>query len=198
MRLGHTHLKEPHTTFTLNTMPKPIPLPPVEVLHNWFYYKPHEGTFLWKNHPTGRADPNTPVKMSEASDYKYPVIRLMVSCKMFRLYPHRVAWKMFYGTEPPEQIDHRDMDKWNQSISNLRDGTGSKNQHNTKGFGAYPSKNNRWQSVICIGGRQRNLGYYDCPLLAGISYLNTKSVLHPWSDPNHEPNFIYNDWKESQ
>ena len=43
---------------------------------------------------------------------------------------HRVAWLMHYKTEPPENIDHRDRNKHNNAIWNLRDGTAGVNQVN--------------------------------------------------------------------
>jgi hypothetical protein len=33
---------------------------------------------------------------------------------------HRVAWFLFYGTQPPPIIDHKDADPTNNKISNLR------------------------------------------------------------------------------
>lgn len=36
---------------------------------------------------------------------------------------HRVAWLLHHKTEPPGTIDHRDLDKANNAIWNLRDGT---------------------------------------------------------------------------
>ena len=45
---------------------------------------------------------------------------------------HRLAWVMTHGEEPPRVIDHINRDKSDNSIENLRDGTGGKNELNMK------------------------------------------------------------------
>jgi hypothetical protein len=45
---------------------------------------------------------------------------------------HRLAWLHFYGQWPENQIDHRDLDKANNRIENLRPASPSNNSANKK------------------------------------------------------------------
>jgi hypothetical protein len=47
-----------------------------------------------------------------------------------RVLQHRVIWKMAYGVEPKEEIDHKDRDRSNNRLDNLRESDRSGNCHN--------------------------------------------------------------------
>lgn len=83
---------------------------------------------------------------------------------------HRVAWAIAYGDWPALQIDHRNGDKSNNRLSNLREVTNQENQRNVR-----LTKNNssgvcgvnwrkalgKWHARIGIDGKIRHLGVFD-------------------------------------
>lgn len=82
---------------------------------------------------------------------------------------HRLVWLYFNGSFPEGQIDHINQDKADNRISNLRVVTNlencrnkGKSKANTSGVtGAYLDKRtSRWRAIICIEGKNKNLGFY--------------------------------------
>lgn len=154
---------------------KPKELPPVMELHRLFCYNPHTGELVRKTARTNRVKVGEPVGNLHKDGY------LKTGIGSITYLVHRIVWKMFYGTEPPEQIDHRDRDRTNNKISNLRDGSGNRNSQNRfeSPLGITQRPNGRWESAIKKDQRRISLGVFDCPLLAGISYQNVASTIHP-------------------
>ena len=97
---------------------------------------------------------------------------LQVSIKIderITYYLHRIIWKMHYKTEPPEIIDHKDQNKLNNRIDNLREATKEQNQqnrvknkNNTSGVkGVFWDKTkNKWLVQIRANGKANHLGRY--------------------------------------
>ncbi len=95
-------------------------------------------------------------------------IRIIIDREEFKA--HRLAWFYHYGIWPKNQIDHRDRNKENNAIYNLRDVTNSEN-HKNRGI----SKNNKsgipgvcwdkvrqkWFAFISIEGKRKSLGRHD-------------------------------------
>ena len=67
----------------------------------------------------------------DCSDGNY---RIVIS-KRIRIAAHRLAWRLHYGEWPTGLIDHRDLDKQNNRISNLRPATYSQNEQNKPASG---------------------------------------------------------------
>jgi hypothetical protein len=92
---------------------------------------------------------------------------------------HRVIWKLHYGTEPPPYVDHRNTDKTDNRIANLRETTRRQNCHNsrlskrnTSGFKGvhFNSRRNQFEANIRINGRLKFLGRYASGLAAHEAY----------------------------
>lgn len=108
-----------------------------------------------------------------------------------RSYPaHRLAWFYVYG-EWPQLIDHRNGNKADNRIANLRPATNSENLQNRNKassnsssgiLGAYFHCCGKWQARIQINGRARSLGLYATKEEAGAAYARAKSVLHPFCE----------------
>jgi hypothetical protein len=107
-----------------------------------------------------------------------------------RLYlAHKLAWLYVFG-EWPEEIDHRDRNKLNNAIGNLRQASRFLNMQNIetpnekvgKLPGAYRKVTRtgqiRWQASIGANGKQHFLGYFDTPEEANAAYLAAKTKLH--------------------
>lgn len=90
-------------------MTQALPLPPLEVLQEKFEYNPDTGVLLRK---------------SNNKTAGYPTqrgwLRVKVCNTHYRV--HRIAWKMFYGEDPPVgmELDHINMVRTDNRISNLR------------------------------------------------------------------------------
>lgn len=62
---------------------------------------------------------------------------------------HRVIWAIHYGEWPEDKIDHRDNDKLNNRIVNLREATNSENAYNR---GAWKSNATGFKGVSWVSG----------------------------------------------
>lgn len=99
---------------------------------------------------------------------------------------HRLAWLYVHGEWPAEQIDHRNGDKADNRIANLRVVTGSVNQQNRIKCQANNSTGmlgvHRWKQYfradIHVDGRQKSLGYFKTPEEASQAYIEAKRRFH--------------------
>lgn len=92
---------------------------------------------------------------------------------------HQLAWFYVYGAWPEATIDHRDLDKRNNSISNLRLATHSQNRanvparrNNKSGLKGVTWRQDRemWRANCHIDGRQTHLGYFHTKEEAHAAY----------------------------
>lgn len=102
-------------------------------------------------------------------------------------YAHRLAWVYIHGMWPTDQIDHRDTNKANNRLDNLREANDSTNQQNRRTakrntasglLGAYQSRAG-WSSRIRVDGKTTYLGTFTSAELAHQAYLAAKRQLHP-------------------
>ena len=82
---------------------------------------------------------------------------------------HRLAWLYVYGSFPAGSIDHRDRDKLNNRICNLRDVSHAVNMKNMTKYrnnksgttGVYWNKSKMsWEAAAGVDGRIKYLGRY--------------------------------------
>lgn len=100
---------------------------------------------------------------------------------------HRLAWFICNG-EWPQDTDHRDGNRQNNRISNLRDVPRRLNSQNVRSahkdsssglLGAYfCNKRLKWYSSICKDGKSKFLGYVASAEEAHASYVKAKRVMH--------------------
>lgn len=98
------------------------PLPSAERLRELFSYNADTGALKWRVRGKG-------VKASliaGAVSHGYIVVR--VDGELIQA--HRLIWKLVTGNEPADQIDHKDLNKANNSWANLREADNSKNMMN--------------------------------------------------------------------
>ena len=83
---------------------------------------------------------------------------------------HRVCWKVHFGTEPTVLLDHKNRDRQDNRIANLRAGDYKVNQGNRSRQGSYlPGtwpKCNRWQA-----GNHQYIGMFDTEQEAHQAYV---------------------------
>lgn len=92
---------------------------------------------------------------------------------------HRLAWKMYYGSDPEFEIDHRDCVGGNNRIVNLREADRRQNCMNRrhrktstspyKGV-KYHAEWKKWQARIQVDGRRMSLGLFGTAEQAKAAY----------------------------
>ena len=97
---------------------------------------------------------------------------------------HRIVWKMYYGVEPPREIDHIDGNPSNNAPSNPRCANRQQQNFNRKRKagkvspkGVYPMKRS-YQAKITIGGTTHHLGCYPTPEMASEAYQAAAAKFH--------------------
>ena len=103
-------------------------------------------------------------------------------------FAHRLAWLYVYGVWPTNDIDHRDHNKGNNKISNLRDVTATINGQNqiTANIGnlsgflgvTYDKQHCKYRAQIKVGGKQKYLGLFLTAENAHSAYLSAKRAFH--------------------
>lgn len=98
---------------------------------------------------------------------------------------HRLVWLMVNGSFPESELDHKDLDKRNNSIDNLREAGRGGNCSNRDGWGASGYKgvtlNKRgkpWLAYIRKDGKVTRLGNFDCPIDAAKAYDKAAIEMH--------------------
>jgi hypothetical protein len=84
-------------------------------------------------------------------------------------YMHRLAWLYVYGKFPTKWIDHKNRNKKDNRIDNLRDISHSENHrnmplqsNNTSGYAGinWNKKNKKWRARIKVNSREIHLGAF--------------------------------------
>jgi len=99
------------------------PLPLLHVLRGELSYDPDTGVLRWKTKHCG-------VNAGDVAGTPRRHGRRYVGVGRHQYAASRLAWKIYYGTDPNGRIDHRDLDPSNSSITNLRDVLRTENWRN--------------------------------------------------------------------
>lgn len=94
---------------------------------------------------------------------------------------HRLAWLYMTGKWPKDEIDHTNLNRSDNRITNLREANRSQNNSNTpvqknnksglKGVSPVKdSKKRPWVAQITVAGKQTNLGRFETKELAHAAY----------------------------
>ena len=117
-------------------------------------------------------------------NYKFMIInKKSYGIHRINYYAHNQDWDIDY--EPRNNmIDHKDNDKRNNHISNLRVGTNSLNQQNrsekyVKGY-SWDKNNKTYNSRIRINNKLIHIGCYKTEEEAKQAYLDAKKSHHKW------------------
>jgi hypothetical protein len=112
-------------------------------------------------------------------------IRIRLGGKNY--YAHILAWLYVHGTYPEVDIDHRDLDKANNRILNLRLSGKPGNMHNrpahadnrsgAKGVTHRP-KRGGWEARIYVNKKERSLGLFSSVELAAKAYEEAALLYH--------------------
>ncbi len=82
---------------------------------------------------------------------------------------HRLIY-MLHHDDIPEKVDHRDTDRTNNVIGNLRPATAEQNMQNrstpstnTSGFKGVDKYSGRWRARVVVDGVRQTIGLFDTP-----------------------------------
>lgn len=98
---------------------------------------------------------------------------------------HRLAWLYVYGNFPLNILDHKDTDKKNNKIENLRPSTHSKNQFNRgvatcskSGAKGVTKNGNAWRAQARVDGNRYDLGTFKTIEEAAKAYQDFAKANH--------------------
>jgi hypothetical protein len=150
----------------------------LEEIHSLFECDPEKGLLFWKNRSRQRWRGTA----GQLHTNGYWTVR--VGKKRKRLLNHRIIFALVHGRWP-NRIDHINMDRSDNRISNLREATRSQNamnarkqRDNTSGFKGVSRWRGKWQAKIQRDGKQRFLGAFSTPQDAALAYKNAAINLH--------------------
>lgn len=152
--------------------------PPLDRVRAILHYDPLTGIF------TNRID-----RVHARNGARVPTSNGQIWIDGRRYRANRVAWLCATGEWPELEVDHKDLDKNNNSFKNLRLATRSQNQANN---GAYSNnklqvkgvrKSERpakrpYRAKIGFQGRVIHLGYFESPEAAHEAYLAAALRFH--------------------
>lgn len=168
--------------------PRTRPLPSVAELERLYDYNPSTGDISFK--PRFGADGFTQSwnrrYAGKVAGCVMNVGYLFIRVRDQTLLGHRVAWALHHGAWPEGEIDHRDRDKLNNAIANLRLSTRTQNITNRpgtavsgfKGVCANKGTPDRFGASIRVNGKRLWLGTYGSPEEAHAAYCGAARTYH--------------------
>lgn len=179
----------------------------IEYVQQFLHYNPNTGVFVWKSRDESLFGPGYHSAHTRClqwnarcagkvaggiDDNGYVRIRLAGK----RVRAHQLAWLTVNGSWP-DQIDHIDGNRSNNSIDNLRLATYAQNSQNRarrrtnkSGFtGVYwDRETKKWRAEICHKGVDISLGRFIDKYAAYAAYLAAKAKYHTFQPVPREAN----------
>ena len=140
------------------------PLPPLEELQQAFEYDPKTGLFTHKLRPSPR------VKIGQVAGSLNRHGYIQIRFNYYSYLAHRLAWKMHYGVDPKDLIDHKNRKRTDNRIANLREATALDNRLNQESKG-YQERHGKFAARINKGKSYCWIGTFDTPEEARAAYL---------------------------
>ena len=149
-------------------------------------YNPATGIWTWRFRPDRTERWNEQLagkKIDNVSGRGYRCINIDGK----RYTTHRLAWFYVHGVWPDDQVDHKNTDRSDCRLENLRPATPAQNgrnqglrANNTSGYKgvSWNIGQKRWVSRITCDGKIIHLGYFDDPKLAHEAYVKAALELH--------------------
>lgn len=149
-------------------------------LRSLLTYDPDAGTFTWRVDRGGGARHGDIAGSSDQTGY----VRIWIDRN--RYLAHRLAWLYVHGEWPKHHLDHKNRDRSDNRISNLRQASPTQNAINRKlPQGVHPV-GNRFQARISVDGDRRHLGCFSTPEAAHAAYVAALRDLHGEFAPIYE------------
>lgn len=151
-------------------------LPTIEMLHKLLVCDAEAGRLWWRDRPLdlftdARYHKQWNAEYAGEEAFQYTENAGYKRSKIFNkdYSAHRVIWAMHYGEWPDGQIDHKNHDRTDNRISNLRVVTNQGNgknrslqKNNTSGFTGvqWIKSSGKWDARITVDGVQKFLGSF--------------------------------------
>lgn len=139
-------------------------------------YDPDTGHLWWLIQKNNRV-------MKEPAGYsdkdQYPRVDIKINGVRSQPTKHRLAWFLYYGVWPKDQVDHINNVKDDNRIVNLREATNAENSKNKKAQVGGSSKykgvcwyksSSKWSAQIRVNYKKIHLGHYDNEEEAALAY----------------------------
>lgn len=142
-----------------------------EYLKSVLRYDPKTGLFVWIR--------NSYVKKSVAGCLTRKGY-ICIKISGIGYLAHRLAWLYVYGYMP-KQLDHKDRNRANNRIGNLREATNSQNAINKKRknkFTGVVQRGNKWLAQIEVDGKKYHIGVFSSPEFAAKAYDEAAKRYH--------------------
>jgi len=173
-------------------------LPSQAYLIQCFEYDPLTGVLAWRERPRDHFKSQQAWNASNTKCQGKPIVcksdgYLVAGLGGVNWRVHRIIWKMVHGTEPDE-IDHKNRDRSDNRLANLRPATSAENKRNTvtrsrvgrvsahKGVSLNWGK---WAARIHVRGKTICLGTFDSELDAAAAYVSAAERYHGDFAPEH-------------
>lgn len=153
----------------------------IERLNDLLTYAPETGIFRWRVKRSAGVKAGDVAGGVNGCGY----VQISIDGKLYTA--HRLALMTVSGEWPSEpEIDHRNGDRTDNRISNLRPGTKSDNQQNIRaaksnsktGLLGVSTVPRGFVANINVDGAKRYLGFFQTPEAAHGAYLTAKRQLH--------------------
>jgi hypothetical protein len=155
------------------------PSPPIEILNQLVYYDKDQGCLFWKQ-TKGRMIADEPCLCIGSNGHHI----IQINGKQYQV--SRIIWFMHYGSDAECTIDHKDTDKLNDHISNLRLATigqnncnvapRSNNKSGIRGL-SFDSTRLKWKASVGLHGKVISLGRFKGKILAIKAIKEARSKL---------------------
>lgn len=142
----------------------------VDYLRERLNYDPETGKLFWKDHEGMPKHWRTRWAGKEALTHIRSDGYYNGNVDYIKLTRHRVAWAIYYGKWPEQEVDHINGVKTDNRISNLREVSHKENMRNASmrkdnasGVnGVYWYKRDKkWRVQVKVNGKFKSLGYFD-------------------------------------
>lgn len=137
--------------------PKSIkPLPSTEYLRQCFFYSGKNGGLVWRNRPREHSTTDRGWRSFNTqfagwlTNCVAPHGYVTMTINRRSYLAARVIWKMVTGEDPVDQIDHKNLDRTDNSWKNLRPATDVQNARNK---GLRKDNTSGHQGVVRVGNR---------------------------------------------
>jgi len=151
-------------------------------LRELLHYSPDTGVFTWRVSRGGAVCAGDSAGYGNGAGYR----KIYIDGGQYMA--HRLAWLYTHGSWPSGVIDHRDGDRSNNAIANIRDVSICVNNQNQKRahssnrscglLGVTRDSAGMWQARIRVDGKRRYLGTFKDQEQAGAAYIAAKRLLH--------------------
>ena len=157
--------------------PKPIP----EDIREYLEYNENTGDLIWIKKPSSK------VCIGDKAGTKHSKGYIHIAFKGKKHLIHRVAWFLYTSEQPPDNVDHKNGNKTDNSWLNLRVATERNNMHNkgkpttnTSGYKgvSWNKKASKWLAKIKFNNQTMYLGLFNTPEEAHLSYCIAADKYH--------------------